>query len=218
MAEEVEREAISRGLPQVEALACGDLAAAYSELGMPLRALQADYRSFQLASDPAHRVRTLGNIATDLVQLGAFEPARIAFELVSRSNSKAVVRLNAIVELIALGAATGDQAAFERNRRAALRLRHRMPPSMEVDFLFKSASGFSRFGQTARARAALTEARAVAENHALHAWEFRIDHAFKDLGAGTTPPVSKAAATPLSDSPVVREVAVSLREYAAALT
>jgi hypothetical protein len=91
-----------------------------------------------------------------------------------------------------------------------------MPPSMQVDFLFKTASGRRRFGQPAAARAALVEAHAIAAAHGLHAWSFRTERALRDLEAAGDGGVPEPPATPRRDSPVVREVAAGLEEYAAA--
>ena len=216
IAEEVQQDAIRSKLPQVQALACADLAAAYSELGMPIEALQADYEAFRLTQDPAQRMRTLGNVGTDLVHLRSYDAARTAFTIVARSDAKATVRLNAVLELMGIEAAVGDRTAFERHRRAAARYRDQMPPSMAVDFLFKAASGLSRFGQLPRARAALCEAQAVAEKRGLHAWEFRVEQALRTLGTGLTQPLPAATATTPPHSTIVRDVAVGLQEYAAA--
>jgi tetratricopeptide (TPR) repeat protein len=215
IAEAVRAEARALDLPQVQALACADLAAAYSELGQPVEALQADYEMFRLHPDPDHRMRTLGNVGLDLLQLGWHDAARTAFTIVLRSDTAVTVRLNARLELMALEAAVGDGVAFERHHRVAEASRDQMPPSMQVDFFFKTASARRRFGQLAAARAALAEAQAVAAAHGLHAWSFRTERALRDLDAAGDG-VSEPPATPRRDSPVVREVAAGLEEYAAA--
>jgi tetratricopeptide (TPR) repeat protein len=216
IAEAVREEARSLNLPQVQTIACGDLAAACFELGQPVEALEADYEAFRVAQDPADQMRTLGNVGTDLVQLGWHDAARTAFTIVLRSDTKATVRLNALIELMALEAGAGDMAAFDLHYHAAESCRDQMPPSMAVDFLFKTASGRKRFGQPAAARATLTEAQTIAEAHDLHAWAFRIDRALRDLDAVEAAPLPEPPATPRRESPVVREVAAGLEEYAAA--
>src|SRR4029079_13828101 len=147
IAQSVREEARALNLPRVQALACADLAAACSEMGQPVEALQADYETFRLHPDPDHRMRTLGNVGLDLLQLGWHDAARTAFTIVLRSDTKATVRLNALLELMALESAVGDPTAFEQHHRAAETARDQMPPSMQVDFLFKTASGRRRFGQ-----------------------------------------------------------------------
>ena len=216
IAETVRAEARALELPLVQALACADLAAACSEMGQPVEALQADYEMFRLHPDPHHRMRTLGNVALDLLQLGWHDAARTAFTIVLRSDTAVTVRLNARLELMALESAVGDPTEFERHHRVAEASRDQMPPSMQVDFLFKTASGRRRFGQPAAAGAALAEAQAIATAHGLHAWSFRTERALRDLdaaGVGSTP---QPPATPRRDSPVVREVAAGLDAYAAA--
>jgi tetratricopeptide (TPR) repeat protein len=216
IAEAVRAEARDLGLPQVQALACADLAAACSELGQPVEALQADYEMFRLHPDPDHRMRTLGNVGLDLLQLGWYDAARTAFTIVLRSDTAVTVRLNARLELMALESAVGDPTAFERHHRVAETARDQMPPSMQVDFLFKTALGRRRFGQGAAAKAALAEAHALAVAHSLHAWSFRTEGALQDLDAAGGLGIQEPPATPRRDSPVVREVAAGLEEYAAA--
>jgi tetratricopeptide (TPR) repeat protein len=217
IAEAVRAEARALDLPQVQALACADLAAACSELGLPVEALQADYEMFRLHPDPDHRMRTLGNVGLDLLQLGWHDAARTAFTIVLRSATAVTVGLNARLELMALESAVGDPIAFERHHRVAEVRRDQMPPSMQVDFLFKTASGRRRFGQPAAARAVLVEAQAIATAHDLHAWSFRIERAIRDLDAAGDGGLPEPAATPRRDSPVVREVAAGLEEYAASI-
>jgi hypothetical protein len=216
IAEAVREEARALNLPRVQALACADLAAACSEMGQPVEALQADYETFRLHPDPDHRMRTLGNVGLDLLQLGWHEAARTAFTIVLRSDTKAIVRFNALLELMALEAAVGDPTAFERHHRVAEVSRDQMPPSMQVDFLFKTASGRRRFGQPAAAKAALAEAQRIAVAHDLHTWSFRIERALRDLHAAGDRAFPDPPTTPRRDSPVVREVAAGLEEYAAA--
>jgi len=216
IAEAVRAEARDLDLPQVQALACADIAAACSEMGRPVEALQADYEMFRLHPDPEHRMRTLGNVGLDLLQLGWHDAARTAFTIVLRSDTAVTVRLNARLELMALESAVGDSTAFERHHRVAETSRDQMPPSMQVDFLFKTASGRRRFGQPAAARAALVEAQAIAAAHDLNAWSFRTERALRDLDAAGEGGVPEPPATPRRDSPVVREVAAGLEEYAAA--
>ena len=216
IAEAVREDARSLNIPQVQTIACADLAAACSELGQPVEALEADYEAFRLAQDPADRMRTLGNVGIDLVQLGWHDAARTAFTIVLRSDTKATVRLNALIELMALESGVGDAAAFEGHYRAGEACRDQMPPSMMVDYLFKTASGRKRFGQPAAARATLTEAQTIAEAHDLHAWAFRIDRALHDLDSADAARLPEPPATPRRESPVVREVAAGLEEYAVA--
>ena len=132
-----------------------------------------------------------------------------------RSETAITVRLNARLELMALESAIGDFDAFERHHQVAESARDQMTPSMEVDFLFKTASAWRRFGRPAAARAALVDAHAIAVAHGLHAWSFRTERARWELDAAGDASVTEPA-TPRRDSPAVREVAAGLEEYAAA--
>jgi hypothetical protein len=128
------------------------------------------------------------------------------------------VRVNAFLELMGLESTLGNRTAFERQRRAADDLRDLMPPTMEVDFLFKTASGLARFGQRADARALLAQGLAIAERRSLHAWYFRIEQALREHEQRAEQLPLEAATTSLGESPVVREVAAGLQEYAGFLS
>jgi hypothetical protein len=157
----------------------------------------------------------LGDLGIDLRKVGAFEAARLAFEIVLASNTSFLVRTNAVLELMELEALVGNQVAFQRRRAQAEEVRERMTPSMTCDFLFKTGSGLLAFGRGGRAREQLVEGRDLAEEHQLNAWYFRFDRALTELETSVArepePDTRKAG---LSELPAIREVAVGLREYA----
>lgn len=215
IAEAVEVEAAAAGLPTVQAMANADLAAVLRQQGFLAPALECSYRAFRLFSDPTQRLRALGDVGIGLMEIGAFDVARIAFELVAASGSKSVVRVNALVELMELESAVGDRAAFERRRAAAAAARSRMPPSTAVDFHFRVGIGLARFGDPDAGRRALSSALRLAEGHGLHAWYFRIERALSDLATGTARAVSAERAQRPDTALVVRQLKVGLRRDAA---
>ena len=213
VAESVVRDASALNLPDVQARAYADLGAVYSRQGLPLEELQANYQAFRLASDPSLRMRILGDLGIGLFQIEAYDAARLALQIVIDSNSQLLDRANAALELMDLESFLGNRVAFERCRGAVSELRDRLPPSAATDYQYKLGTGLARFGQTGRAREALEQALALAEENRLNTWFFKIEKALAQLQSNETHH-QKAAAS--SHPPVVEEVMLGLREYAAA--
>ncbi len=86
---------------------------------------------------------------------------------------------------------------------------------MSVDYHYKLGIGLGRFEQLVRARDALTAALALAETHGLNAWYFKIEQALGELAKRSEPKPVEQRAPSLSEAPVVRQIEVELREYAA---
>jgi tetratricopeptide (TPR) repeat protein len=215
-AEKVLREAIELQVLDAQALAYADLGVIYSLQGLRLEALESHYNAFRLTSDPVQRMRTLGDLAIGLHEIGAYEPARLAFQIVADSNAGVEVRTNATLELMDLESALGNRVAFERYRAAAEQYRSRMTPRMTVDYLYKLGVGLVRFGQATRARSSFAAALKLAEGHQLNAWLFKIESAMNELINGKDNGSAPRPASELSEAPVVREMEEGLREYALA--
>ncbi len=213
-AEEVLRDATEGHVVEAQALAYADLGSVYTEQGLRLEALQVQYQAFRLSSDSLQQMRTLGDLAIGLYEIGAFDAARIAFQIVADSNASVLVRANARVELMDLESAAGNRIAFERCRSVAEEYRSRMSPSMLVDYQYKLGVGLNRFGQSTRAREAFTAALAVAETHRLNAWYFKIEQALNTMSQEKVHPVRRQ--TELSETSMLHEMTAGLREYAAA--
>jgi tetratricopeptide (TPR) repeat protein len=180
--ERVIADATAVNLSEVQGSAFADLASVLGLQGYRIEALLANYQAFRLTSDPLSRTRILGDLGIQLAELGYYDEARIAFDIVVDSQTSFMVRANALLELLELASAVGDRLAFERHRTAARELADRMPPSMAVDFRYKVGLGLSRFGQTARARAAWHDALEMAERHKLNEWYFRLERLLAHLG------------------------------------
>jgi tetratricopeptide (TPR) repeat protein len=214
-AEEVLSRASELHLPDAQAMAYADLGVIYNLQGLKLEALEAHYKAFQLSTDPLQQMRTLSDLAMGLSESGAYDVARLAFQIVVNSGTKLLVRVNAMLELMDLESAVGNRVAFERCRAAAEQYRSRMSPSMAVDYHYKVGMGLARFGQQGRARAALSQALALAEQHRLNAWYFKIEQALTNLPEPKEQP--RRGPSEISAAPAVREMEVGLREYAVAL-
>jgi tetratricopeptide (TPR) repeat protein len=213
--EAVIRDAERLNLREVLTIAYADLGALCNLQGQYAEAVQATYRAFQASDDALQRMRVLGDLGIDLRTIGAFEAARLAFEIVTNSNTSFLVRTNALLELMELESLVGNQVAFQRRRVQAEEVRDRMTPSMACDFLFKSGGALARFGRFARAGALLAEGQQLAERHQLHAWYFRFERAVAELASDRArEPQPTARKAGLSELPAIQEVAVGLREYA----
>ena len=214
-AESVVREATELQLTDAQALAYADLGVVYSLQGLRLESLESYYQSFRLSRDPQQRMRTLGDLAIGLHEIGALDAAGVAFQIVIDSSASMLVRTNALLELMDLEAARGNRVAFERCRAAAEACRSRMSPSTSVDYHFKLGMGLARFEQLGRARDTLTAGLALAETHGLNAMYFKIEQALGELTERPeTNPINEVTAS-LSEAPAVRQMEVELREYAA---
>lgn len=217
IAEEVAQRAEAAGLCEVEAMAWTDLGAVLVLQGQLEESVKAKYRAFRLTEDSLNRMRVLGDLGVGLLQLRAYESARLAFEIVAASPTSLMVRCNAVLELMDLESAVGNRMAFERRRAEAEASRDRMPPSMAADFHFKAGVGMARFGRRKRAREFLGAGLRLAEEHRLNVWYFKLESELKALDAvEATEAREPRFATPVtySESPAVEEVAVGLREYA----
>jgi tetratricopeptide (TPR) repeat protein len=220
MAGEVAKRAKAAQLRDVEAMACSDRGVVLLLQGRMDEAVQAMYSAFRLTEDSLNRMRVLGDLGLALVQVGAYEGARTAFEIVAASNTSFLVRSNALLELMDMESVVGNRMAFERRRAEAEASRDHMPPSMTADFLFKAGMGMSRFGRQKRAKEFLSAGLRLAEEHRLNLWYFKFETQLKTLEASAAAETFEAhepeLATPAASSwsPAVEEVAVGLREYA----
>jgi tetratricopeptide (TPR) repeat protein len=208
------------GLRQVQALAYADLGSVCANQGLRVEAVQANYQAFLLSEDLLHRMRTLGDLGVCLAGIGASEAARLAFEIVTESNTSFLVRTNAVLELMDLESSVQNRVAFERRRTQAEEARDRMTPSMAADFHFKAGVGMARFSRFKRAKEFLCAGLRLAEEHHLNAWYFKLEKELQALetlegSASVEAREPELAAPPTySEWPAVEEVAVGLREYA----
>lgn len=208
-------EAEALGLREVLAIAYADLGAVCELQGLRAEAVQANYRAFLVSDDSLQRMRVLGDLGIGLLRIGAYDSARLAFELVIASKTSFLVRTNALLELMDLETLVGNQVAFQRHRAQAEEVRDRMTPSMTCDFLFKAGSGLTRFARVGRARELFVEGQQLADRHRLNAWYFRFERALTELDSSAArEPEPATGASGLTELPEIREVAVGLREYA----
>jgi tetratricopeptide (TPR) repeat protein len=213
IADKVVAEAVARGLPQVQCIAYADLSAVFTMLRMPLEAIHACYAAFLVATTPIDRMHALCNLGACLSDIEAHDQARLALDIAANAKADFRVQLNAKIELMNLESVVGNRLAFERHRAALAS--ESMPPSAAADYHFKLGIGFARFGQYDRAIETLARARELAETHALNAWYFRIDNVLNDLKARRAVETKARAPAELKQAPLVLEVELGLRDYAA---
>jgi len=213
IAESVVRDASHLRLPEVQALGYADLGAVCALQGLQLEELEANYQAFRLTPDAHQRMRTLGDLGIGLYRIGAYQVARVAFEIVINSNTSFVVRSNALLELMDLESTIGNRVSFERCRGMIEQAVSRLSPSMATDYHFKLGTGFQRFDQITRARTAFQAGLELAERYQLNTWYFRIEQALKELSERPQQPVP-AVVSELSEAPAILEMEMGLREYA----
>jgi tetratricopeptide (TPR) repeat protein len=218
IAEDVLRDATELGLVDAQAMAYADLGTIYNFQGLRLESLEALYQAFRLCRETPQQMRALAELGIGLADIGAFEAGRLAFQIVIESNASVEVRANAVLELMDLESSVSNRVAFERYRGVAQEYRVRMSPRMTVDYHYKVAMGLARFGQTPRAKASLTRALELAEEHSLNGWYFKVEQALKDLAERRSEHPHPRQASELSEAPAVREMEVGLRDYAAIAT
>ncbi len=214
MAEEVASSARQGGLREVEAMAYADIGAALMLEGRKVEAIQAIYKSFLLSDDLLQRTRVLGDLGIALADIGAYDAARTAFEIVLRSKTSFMVRMNAILELMDLESTRSDRMAFQRRRAEAEAGRSRMPPSMVADLYYKAGVGLARFGRVARGRELLEAGQRHAEEHRLNAWYFRFEKVLANLTACEHREPDATATAAQEQPPAIQEVAIGLRDFA----
>jgi tetratricopeptide (TPR) repeat protein len=213
IAEGVIRDASKLALTEVQAMGYSDLAAVCSIQGFKLEELEANYQAFRLTPDAHQRMRTLGDLGLGFCGIGAFQAARLAFEIVINANTSFSVRSNALLELMDLESTVGNRVSFERCRTMIEPNAGRLPPSIATDYQYKLGTGFMRFGQLTRARAALVAGLKLAESHQLNTYYFRIEQALKQLAEPRQEPVA-AIPSEISEAPAILEMEMGLREYA----
>ncbi len=202
-------------LTDVQAYAYDDLGAVLGRQGFVYEAISAAYRAFVLHQDSVQRWRALCNLAVELRALGAYDAARLAFGIVLRGCDTWSIHTNALIEMLELESATGNEMAFQRYVHQAEERVDRMPPSMDTDFRFKTGIGLARFGRLARARRMLSEALELAEDHSLNEWYFRVDRTLRGLDLCPTPVTEELRMAGAEHIPAIVEVSAGLEQYAA---
>ncbi len=216
LVESVLARCTSPSLADVRSAAYSDLSAVFERQGRRIEAVTTEYKAFVIAMDDASRWRTLANLGASLAGIGEYEAARYALEVVAARSEVFDSRTNAIIELLGLASAVGDELGFRRSLTEAEARVEAMPPSMAVDFHYQAGVGMARFGRLSRARKFLATALELAETHRLNTWYFKVERVMGGLAVcGEVEPGPAVEASPL-DSSALREVTSGVQEFATA--
>jgi tetratricopeptide (TPR) repeat protein len=171
------------------------------------------WNAFQLYEDEPSKLRVLHDLGVTMRALGEYDAAEHALRrVVDRETPDGLA--NPLMELMNLASARGDRVGFERWRERATAHEAKMTPNERVDFYLKWGIGMARFGNFTRATDILGAARALAAEHGLHEFEFRVERIQAGLPECEREMASRAASyqEPQCDIEQVREVAASLAE------
>jgi tetratricopeptide (TPR) repeat protein len=216
LVEDVLARCRSPKLADVRSAAYSDLSAVFERQGRRIDAVAVEYQSFVLAVDDASRWRTLANLGASLAGIGEYETARYALRVVAARSQVFDSRTNAVIELLGLASAVGDELGFRRYLREAEGRVENMPPSMAVDFHYQAGVGMARFGHLDRAQESLTVALELAEEHQLNTWYFKVERVLSGLTVCADLDLDSAVADSRWDTSALREVTSGLREFATA--
>ncbi len=172
------------------------------------------WNAFQLYEDEPSKLRVLLDLGLTLRALGEYDAAERALTMVVAHEGERDNHANALIELMYLASARGDRVGFERWRERIAGSEPQMPANIRVDFYLKLGIGVARFGHLTRAADILRTARALAAEHGLHEFEFRVERVQAGLPACEHELESCSASDrePQCDLEPVREVAASLAQ------
>ena len=171
------------------------------------------WNAFQLYEDEPSKLRALHDLGVTMRALGEYDAAELALRrVIDRETPDGLP--NPLMELMHLASARGDRVGFERWRERTMAHDAKMTPNERVDFYLKWGIGMARFGNFARATEILAAARALAAEHGLHEFEFRVERIQVGLPECERELASRSASyqEPQCDVEQVREVAASLTQ------
>lgn len=185
--DDVVAEAQEHGLPMVAGIALHDRAAVAHARGDHALAVRLLFEAMRLTEDPSSRDAMLGDIAANLISLGAYAPARDALVVLTLTAQEAIRRLAAEINLFELAIHEGNELAFEQHRRALAV--QAMPPELEAHYHLYAARGLLAFGRdSALVRQELTRARQIATERAFHQLRFQVEAFEQALARGAPVP------------------------------
>ena len=212
LVEDVLARCDSPKLADVRSAAYSDLSAVFERQGRRIEAVATEYQAFVIAVDDASRWRTLANLGASLAGIGEYDAARYALEVVAQRSEVFDSRTNAVIELLGLASAVGDELGFRRHLREAEARVEAMPPSMAVDFHYQVGVGMARFGRLGQARKSLALALQLAEAHRLNTWYFKVERVMRGLVVCPEAELGSAVESSPWDTSDLREVTSGLQE------
>jgi tetratricopeptide (TPR) repeat protein len=216
MLTQVKEDARRVGDRDAEARATHDLAVNHILQGRFADGAFLAFEAFALYDNVGFRRLALSDLGVALKNLGHYEAARDAFELVVAHAPEFGARVNALLELLHVASLRADRIGFERCRNEVEAMQNTLPPSAYVDFNIKVASGFSSFGHPERAVSYLKTAVEHAERHNLNRHLFEaealLDAATKELKTATAPVPPQMAPDAVVWDDNIEQVAQVLQE------
>lgn len=131
------------------------------------------------ASDTRNKYRIAADIAFAQFKCGRLEKARVIYEETAVGTPEVHVRQSCHINLAEIASLMGDLAAF--SRWEAIVARSSFPPHLAVGAQETLGDSWARFGELDRARRCLKAAHAIAREHGLNRWLFRIESRLREL-------------------------------------
>ena len=200
------RESAENRLPQVRAQALHDRSVVAIRRGDYEAAITMAYEALEGLTAPTARDRVLSDIATAFYELGMRTAARDAYLILAATAREQYMRWLATINLMECATADGREPIFERYRRELAE--EQLPASLACHYYYYVGQGYRLFGRTDEARAALTHAIELAEQHQINEVLFRAEQSLESLRDGG---VVIIAATPASPSHELEDIARSIR-------
>jgi hypothetical protein len=163
---------------------------------------------------PRERDRMLGDVGAFLIVLERFDAARDALMILEATATDQVVRVIARVNLVTLGARSGDRALFDRWRSELAGAE--LTAESEANLMIESARGMRRFGEPEEATTLLKAAMAFARDRGLNRALFEAEALLAERELVTAETTTNGGIRAASHDPTAH-VARELREMAAAL-
>lgn len=169
------------GLDAVRSMALHDRSTVSAMGGDYEIAIQLAYEALSITESPRERDRILGDIAASFVNLGVHSAARDAYLILAATAQEQYERWRAMLNLMELAAAEGEEILFEQYRRS-LDGAH-LPPQLEVLYWLQAGNGYEALGNADSARSFLERALSVAEENELYQFVFQAESALQTLGS-----------------------------------
>jgi tetratricopeptide (TPR) repeat protein len=154
------------GFSDIRAEARYERAHVAARRGQAALAASLAFESWTETTDPMERDRVLVGLAAALADVGHREAARDANLLLAAQACDPSTRWVATINLVEIAALDHREIDFLRHRRALERVP--LPPPLAGYYHLYVAQGYRTFGQLDRARRALDQAIAIAEQHRLN--------------------------------------------------
>jgi tetratricopeptide (TPR) repeat protein len=179
----------SAALSDALARAKHDRGTVANEMGYPADAVALYYDALQLYEDEASRERVLGDIATNLAEMGLRDAARDANAVLYNTAQDSSTRSVAGVNLMMLAQEEGQELIFEQHRRALGR--EQLSPEIEAYYHLYAGEGLYRFGSFEQAVAECERALDIAERVQLNAVAYRADVALAAIARRESAPPAR---------------------------